>query len=145
MEKCNKRIITLLAVIVAGILLSIPVGFMMQKESFASTAKSVAAVNNITGNDYIFVVLEDEAVPLAAAPISKGFNPTAVFAVVATLFAVSFMSYSYWYIMTRCSIKSYSYAVTNNELSRIIPSKAFLHPLQLSNAEREILFRAATK
>jgi len=145
MEKSIKTIVAIMAVVIFGILLSIPAGLLMEKQSFASTEKVESTVGSVAESDYIFVVLEDDAVPLAAAPVSGSFNPSVVVAVVIALLMVSAVSYSYWYLMTRTNISAYSYAVTNNELSRIIPSKSFLHPIELSNAEREILFRAAAK
>lgn len=145
MEKSIKTFVAFLTVILFGILLSMPIGLLMEKESHASMDKATAAVNEISESNYIFVVLEDDAVPLAAAPVSKDFNPTVVLSVFITLSVLSVISYSYWYLMTKTTIQSYSYAVTNNELSRIIPSKSFLHPIALSDAEREIMFRAVSK
>lgn len=145
MKKSNKFMVAILSVIIAGILFSVPISFLMDKQSFAADDNSAKVVSTTTNNDYIFVLLEDEAVPLAAAPIANPVEHKILFTVLLMLASISVISYSYWYIMIRSNIKTYSYAVTNSELKRIIPSNSFFHPVELSNAEREILFRAATK
>ena len=150
MKKSNKTVITLLAVIIAGVLLSVPVSFLMDKESYASSAndKSLTASSQTAeaqDSNYMFVVLEDENVPLAAAPVSSPIHSPAVLAVAIILSVMICIAYTYWYLMTKSSIKSYSYAITNTELRRIVPKNSFIHPIDLANAEREVLFRAATK
>lgn len=148
MKKSNKILISLFVAIIAGVLLSVPISFLMDKQSFASSSDTSKAASNVASasdNDYIFVLLEDENVPLAAAPISKQVHSPAALAVTIILSVMICAAYSYWYLMTKKSIKSYSYAITNTELRRIVPKNSFIHPIDLANAEREILFRAATK
>lgn len=147
MNKSGKIFITVLAIVIAGILLSIPVGLLMSQESKASTEEGTVNVNETytddAGDDYIFVVLEDEKVPLAAMPESNSISTYLILSVVITLCCIASLVYVSWYLSIRRNIKKCSLLVSGKELREILPSNSFLHPIALSSAEREVQSVAA--
>ena len=152
MKASGRIIVVALATIVMGVLLSLPISFLFSNESKASVdGNKVANINETStdslNNDYIFIVLEDEQVPLASAPtqsisLNRTYAVYLSFAIAALMIAGA---YSSWYCMTLTSIKRYSRLIAGSELKNLLPKKAFLHPFGLACADKEIQCMAAKK
>lgn len=150
MKKKSKVLVCVLAAIVAGILLSIPVSLLFDKSTMASSdVESQEIVNSTSvdesGEDYIFVVLDDVKVPLAATPQTTSYSGYVIIAVVISLLFVSILSYTYWYFIVKKNISHYSKLVTKAEIKNLLPANGFLHPRKLAYAEREVESLAAKR
>lgn len=148
MKKSNKIAITIMIVLVAGILLSIPFSIFFDKEAMASsniTNKQTLdnTFDDASGEDYIFVVLDEVKVPLAAIPGKQSYSNYVIVAVIVSLLFVSLLSYIYWYLAVAKNISHYSKLVSKSALSSIVPANSFLHPKKFAYAEREIESLAA--
>lgn len=151
MKKNFKFVLSVLSVIATAFLLSIPLSFMI--DSVASAAN--AGQNNVNisssyvdeaGDDYIFVVLDNEEdVPLAASPTYNNKSTALGIVVCVSLIAMLGVAYISWYSMVRKNIKNYSYLIPDSELKSLVPAKAFVHPVELHEAEYEVQYRAANK
>ena len=150
MKKSYKLVMNVMAFIVAAFLLSLPITFMIDSSAKAAEGTSDKANADGTyvdemGEDYIFVVLEDEEVPLAAAPTHTYSHLALSLVVCISLIIMLGVAYVSWYSMVRKNISNYSYLIPDSELKALVPARAFAHPIELHQAEFEIRYRAANK
>ena len=148
MKKNNKIAITVLVALVAGILLALPIGILLDRQAMASSDITNEAVlgetfSDTAGDDYIFVVLDEVKVPLAAVPTKTSYSGYVVIAVAISLLFVGMLSYTYWYVMVSKNISHFAQLITRSELSSLIPKRAFFHPKKLAFAEHEVEALAA--
>lgn len=150
MKKKSKVLICVLAAIVAGILLSIPVSLFFDETAMASSdvkSKEVTSSTSVdeAGEEYIFVVLDETKVPLAALPKTTSYSGYVFVAVIISLLFVGVLCYTYWYFIVKKNISHYSKLVTKSELKNLLPTNGFLHPRKLAYAEREVESLAAKR
>lgn len=150
MKKINKLIVTILSVMVAAVLFSVPISFLM--ESIANASDSAVDTiaepdfsTDVNGEDYVFVVIEDEPVALTDSPFHNGISYQIGIIVCLSLLAMTIFSYVLWYTMVRRNIYNYSRIISDSEIRSVLPAKAFVHPFELSAAEVEIEYRAANR
>lgn len=150
MKKNNKLLVSILSIIVAAILFSVPLTFFMDSVASASdSAMNIEGTSDFSksasGEDYVFVVIDDEPTALAATPFQSKNIPLVFLTVCSSLIAMIAVSYVFWYTMVRRNIYNYSRIIPDYEIRSLIPAKAFVHPFELSAAEIEVQYRAANR
>ena len=148
MKRSNRILVSILSVVIAAVLFLVPVSFLSECIAKASTDNSVLTADNVSFNetdDYFFTIIEDEPVALAANPFEHSVGKATYAVVGISLVVLLGAAYISWYLMVRRNISNYSSVLTDQEIRSLIPSKPFIHPLELSAAEYEVQYRAARK
>ena len=106
-------------------------GFMAKEANAVQTAESMTS-----NGDYVFFVVQNEEVPLAAAPAGDVSSYILWVALAALLITISFI-YSAWYMTMRRNINELSYKLTPAERRAIQLSQSFFHPIKCRRLARE--------
>ena len=128
-RKISVQVLSTIAFIVLFLL---PMtGFMAKEANAVQTAESMTS-----NGDYIFFVVQNEEVPLAAAPTGDVSSYILWVALAALLITIAFI-YSAWYMTMRRNINELSYKLTPAERKAIQVSQSFFHPIKSRRLARE--------
>ena len=141
-DKLVKVMIGLAAVVI----LAVPMGIMHQSPLAAETEGSEMTENVVleeASQDYDLVVLQDEAVPLAAAP-EHNYGSMVIWVVSLSLIIAIAATYGVWYTVYRKRILALTEALPQAEAEKIREDVTFLHPMKVARTEKEIENRIAS-
>lgn len=143
MDTRTRTISHFLILLVAIILISIPICILLNMKADADeTTQTVQEYDN----DYVFFVLEDSKVPLAAAPISHSSHTNMTFAFVSFAFISVFaFGYLLWYLSikhTTAMLVSVSPIMLRKDL---IERNSILHPIRSYRASKEAEYSVTQK
>ena len=129
----RKMIVNALATIAFIVLFLLPVlGFMANETGAAETAESAA----VTG-DYVFFVVQNDDVPLAAAPTNAGTASYLLWTALAAFVIMIFFIYSAWYLSVRRNIRELSYKLSPADRRALSVPNSFLHPIRCYQLSKE--------
>ncbi|MBQ7581595.1 MAG: hypothetical protein IJU25_02115 [Lachnospiraceae bacterium] len=131
------------AVIIVSILLALIIHLTGVKVhgSMDAVSEETAIVHAGTEiNDYDLVVLEEEELPAAAAPLENKASK-ALWVMTAVFVLVLLVGYELWYENCEARIKALS--VGDREEAGILRGVNRLHPFRAMNARREMEIKAA--
>lgn len=133
-----------LIIVLLAILIATPIVFAAKVNIDASANVVVTSGDTKSSDeDYTFVLIDEEDIPLAAAPKSVSSNVTA--AVVGLILASITLGYFYWYMMVRRNIAELAVALSPSEKDEIYRNVRITHPRRLLDAEREAEAYVANK
>ena len=132
MTSKRKLIVHVLATIAFIALFMLPViGFMATEANAGQTSQSMTS-----NGDYVFFVVQNEEVPLAAAPTVNVSAYILWVALAALMITIGFI-YSAWYLTMRRNINELSYKLSPAERRAIQVSQSFFHPIKCRRLARE--------
>lgn len=139
--KSKKLIYSLCAGVIAFICF-ISVFSGIKIAAFADEVDETAL--EIAANDYVFTILPQDEVPMAAAPVkSFSFIPVAI---IMTAIAISLIAYLYWFSYVRNNIRELAVLMTPYEKRSILDGNiSFLHPIKLIETVKAAEFSVAGK
>ena len=122
-------------ILLLAILIATPIVFVAKVNIGASSNVVVTSSESSSDEDYTFILIEEEDIPLAAAPSSVASNVTA--AVVGLIFASITFGYLYWYLVIRKNIFELTVALSPAERKEIYKNVNIIHPRKVLYAQRE--------
>ncbi len=131
----RRLVVHILATIAFIALFLLPViGFFAAETNASSTAESAS----VSSGDYIFFIVENNDVPLAAAPAPKADISSYILWIGLLSFGVIIaFVYCAWYVTTRNNIRELTYKMTPFERNAFNIASGFLHPIKYSQLARE--------
>ncbi len=130
----RKIFVDLLATIAFAFLFLLPVlGFKATEVGADLTSQSAAAYSG----DYVFFVVQNDDVPLAAAP-STGMSSYILWITVASFAVMMLFVYSAWYMSVRRNIYELSGKLAPLERRELMNSTAFFHPVRSYHLAKEV-------
>ncbi len=134
MTQKRKITVNILATIAFIILFLLPIiAFMGTITNAGETAGSATAH---TG-DYVFFVVQETDVPLAAAPQTDNMSSYVLWMSLASLTVMIVFTYSAWYLNIRKILTELSYKLSPNERGSFVISQGFLHPIRSYQLAKE--------
>ena len=132
MTSKRKLLVYSLATIAFIALFLLPViGFMATETGAAATAES--AVSN---GDYVFFVIQNDDVPLAAAP-SVNMSAYILWVALGALAITILFIYSTWYFSMRQNVRELAYKLSPAERRSINVPYSFFHPVKCYRLVKE--------
>ena len=124
----KKRIVAvrILAAIAFIVLFLLPIIGFMATDTNAVETEEAASMHS---GDYVFFIVQNEDVPLAAVPMSDSASPV-IWGCLAFLVIVIMSVYSAWYISTRRSIMEISDTLLPSDRRFFSDSRSFFHPIR---------------
>ncbi len=133
MTQKRKIMVHILATIAFIFLFLLPIiAFTSTSAQAGATADSAAAFSG----DYVFFVVQDNEVPLAAAP-STDMPSYIIWISLASLAVMTLFTYSAWYLNIRKILTELSYKLSPNERGSFVISKGYLHPIRSYQLAKE--------
>lgn len=135
-----KFLIKPMLIITIAILLAIPVSFSILLNINAASGVDIKVSDANTHSDnYTFVILDDESVPLAAS-----YNTSDTPSATTLLFTFSFIlvvimvfGYLFWFYINKSSIIRLSAMLTEPKKTELLSSISILHPIKLKMLKSE--------
>ena len=128
----RKIIVQLLATVAFLALFMLPLlGFLTNEINAGETAQTA-----VSTGDYVFFVVSNDEVPLAAAPTQ---NASAyILWIGLTAIALTILSvYSAWYMTIKSNVRELSYKMSPVERRAIGASQSFFHPIRSYRIAKE--------
>ncbi len=133
MTGIRRIIVNILASISLTALLFLPVlGFMTTETIASSTVESASSHSG----DYVFFIVDNGDVPLAAAP-KTDVSSYIVWAVLAAFTVMIMFIYTAWYFTTRRNIYELSSKIPAFERKGFLAGSGFFHPIRSRRLARE--------
>ncbi len=129
----RRKTVYLLSAIAFFVLFLFPLLSLKTTVVSADATESSAAVHN---GDYVFFVVQNEEVPLAAAPTS---NDAAfiIWVGLASFAAVIIFIYSAWYMSVKSNIRELTERLLPNERKMFYSKQSFFHPIRSYRLSKE--------
>ena len=128
----RKLIVNFLATVAFIVLFLLPIlGFMANETGASETAQSA-----VSSGDYVFFVVQNDDVPLAAAP-SAGSSSYLLWIALSAFVLMIFFIYSAWYLSVRRNLNELSYKLSPSERRALTVSNSFLHPFRCYQLSKE--------
>ena len=136
MTQKRKIIVNILALIAFIFLFLLPILAFTSTSTQAGATQSTATAYS---GDYVFFVVEDNDVPLAAAPVTDVTDMSSyiVWISLASLAVMIIFTYSAWYMNIRKILTELSYKLSPNERSSFIVPQGYLHPIRSYQLAKE--------
>ncbi len=128
----RKIIVNMLAITAFTALLLLPIMGLFATETVASQTTESASVSN----DYVFFIVENGEVPLAAAPSSGTVNYVLWIALAYFSLMMLFMYFA-WYLTTRRNIRELSSKLMPMERAAFMIPQSFFHPVRCYRLAKE--------
>ncbi len=129
----RKILVNILALIAFTFLFLLPIiAFMSTTTQAGATSENAAAFSG----DYVFFVVQNNDVPLAAAP-STDMSSYIVWISLALLTVMIVFTYSAWYLNIRKILTELSYKLSPNERGSFNISQGYLHPIRSYQLAKE--------
>ena len=129
----RKVLVNLLATIAFIVLFLLPVLGLMTTNVTADETTEVASSH--TG-DYVFFIVQQDDVPLAAAP-ETGVAPSVLYIALVYFSLMMIFVYSAWYMSVRRNMIELSDRLLPGERSRYIVPQGFFHPIKCYRLSKE--------
>ena len=138
----SKKLIYTLCISVIAFICFVSVMSGVKIAAFAQEANDNAML--VSEQDYVFTILPQDEVPMAAAP-TKNFSFVPVI-IIMTAIAISLIAYIYRFTYMRNNIQELSVLMTPSERKSILDGNiSILHPIKLRETVKAAEFSVAGK